>query len=106
MHPLLGIARLSRLLNRTLKNTFPGNGREAVTNDGSSLPHSSEQETELNRWLELAATGQQATKHFFRKHLVQELRQSQYADEEAFLDVWFSTDSRQILGELTARLRK
>ena len=63
-------------------------------------------ETELNRWLELAATGQQATKHFFRKHLVQELRQSQYADEEAFLDVWFSPDSRQILGELTARLRK
>jgi len=61
-------------------------------------------EAELERWLGQAPTGQQATKHFFRKRLVEDLRRSQDQDEAAFIDIWFSPDARRTLGALVQRL--
>ncbi|MBM66393.1 MAG: enoyl-CoA hydratase [Myxococcales bacterium] len=62
-------------------------------------------QAQLTSWLTLAETGQRTTKHFFRKRLVDELRQSQTVDEKAFIDVWFSEDARATLAALVQRLR-
>lgn len=61
-------------------------------------------EAELVRWLERSPSGQQATKHFFRRRLVSKLRESQTVDEAAFMDIWFHPDARKTLGALVAQL--
>jgi len=60
----------------------------------------------ITDWMSRAPGAFEGTKSAFRQTLVSELRTSQFADEERFLDVWFSQESQAILHGLVASLKR